>query len=139
MIRELLTSSRVRLDRIQILQSACIVSLVVCDVSLTILMIPLNLCHVSWRARSSREAFDLLGCTSVLDKLVHEALAGGYDSAFMSQPGQCNWDLLLVAAAHAVGNDVHLVLSPEKIERGLGYADVAFDADDDAGQRSGGV
>lgn len=57
----------------------------------------------------------------------------------MPQSGQGNWDLLLVAAAHAVGNDVDLVLSSEKIEGRLSYANVAFDADDDAGQRAGGV
>lgn len=57
----------------------------------------------------------------------------------MSQSCQRNGNLLFVAAAHAICDDVHFVSGSEEIERGLSDADVAFDADDDAGEGAGGV
>lgn len=51
----------------------------------------------------------------------------------MPQPSERDWDLLLVAAAYAISNDIDLVASSEKINRGLCNADVAFDANDDSG------
>lgn len=51
----------------------------------------------------------------------------------MPQPRQCDWDLLLVATADAVGNDVDFVSSAKKVNGGLRNANVTFDADDDAG------
>ena len=57
----------------------------------------------------------------------------------MSQSRQRNRHLLFVAAAHAICNDVYFVSGSEEVERGLRDADVAFDTDDDAGERAGGV
>lgn len=54
----------------------------------------------------------------------------------MPQPGQRNWHFLLVAAAYAISDDIDLVTSSEKIDRGLCDADVAFNADDNSGDGS---
>lgn len=57
----------------------------------------------------------------------------------MSQPRQSDWYLLLVARAYAISNNIYFVSGSEEVERGLGDADVAFDTDDDARERTGGV
>lgn len=57
----------------------------------------------------------------------------------MSQPRQSDGHLLLIAGAYAISDDINLMPRSEKIERSLGDADVAFDADDNAGERTGGV
>ena len=81
----------------------------------------------------------LLRRPGIPHQLIHEALAGRHDSAFMPQPRQRNRHFLLVAAALPFRNDIYLVSGLEEIERRLRNADVAFDADDDAGERAGGV
>lgn len=57
----------------------------------------------------------------------------------MPQPSERNRNFFLVTAADSICYDVHFVPSLEKIYRGLGYTDVAFDADNDAGQGTGDV
>jgi len=52
------------------------------------------------------------------------------------QPGQSNRYLFLVAAAHCIGNDIHLVSGSEAVNGSLCDADVALDADDDGGDGS---
>jgi hypothetical protein len=52
----------------------------------------------------------------------------------VAQAGEGNGDLLLVAAADAIGNNENIVTSPQQVNRGLRDADVALDADDDAGE-----
>ena len=57
----------------------------------------------------------------------------------MSQSRQCNRHFFFVAAAHAICDDVYFVSGSQEVKRGLRDADVAFDTDDDAGERAGGV
>jgi hypothetical protein len=52
----------------------------------------------------------------------------------VAQAGEGNGDLLLVAAADAISDDKHIMSGPQQINRGLRDADVALDADDDAGE-----
>lgn len=51
----------------------------------------------------------------------------------MPQPSQCNWHFLLVTAAYAISDDIDLVASSKKVDRGLRDANVTLDADDDGG------
>lgn len=74
----------------------------------------------------------ILGRSSVAYTFVDDALAGGHDGTLVSQAGKGQGDLFLVAAAHAVGNDVDGVAGSDQINAGLGDTDVALDADDDA-------
>lgn len=57
----------------------------------------------------------------------------------MSQPRQSNRHLLFITRAYAISNDIDPVSGPEEIECGLSDTDVALDADNDAGEWSGGV
>ena len=50
-----------------------------------------------------------------------------------------NGHLGSVAAAHAVGYDVHVVAGVEQVDGGLRDADVALDANEDAGERARGA
>jgi hypothetical protein len=52
----------------------------------------------------------------------------------VAQAGEGDGDLLLVAAADAISNDENVVAGPQQINRGLRDADVALDADNDAGE-----
>jgi hypothetical protein len=120
-----------------ILQSALRLSFVLCVLSLTILMICLNLPQISSWSNDMRPQVDELSCARVSYALIHDALACGDHGTLMPQSRQCDRDLLGIAAAHAVCNDVDLVPSPEKIDGGLCDANVALDADDDARERTG--
>lgn len=51
----------------------------------------------------------------------------------MPEPGQGNWHLFLVAAAHCISNDINFVPSSEEVNGSLCDADVALDANDDGG------
>lgn len=90
-------------------------------------------------ARISVGIVHVLRLARISDKLVQEALARGYNGAFVPQPGQGNGNFLLVTAADAICHDVYFVAVAEQIERGLCYADMALDTDNDAGQRAGGI
>lgn len=78
----------------------------------------------------------LLWCSCISNSFVNEALARCDYGALVPQPGQCNWDLLFVAAAHAIGDDIDLVPSSKKIDCGLCDTNMAFNADDDGGDGS---
>jgi hypothetical protein len=55
----------------------------------------------------------VLCCSRIAHALIYEALAGRYHRTFALKPCERNWHLLLVAAAHAVCNDVNPVASSE--------------------------
>jgi hypothetical protein len=76
---------------------------------------------------------------SIPHKLIHKALAGGHNSALMPQPRQRDRHFLPIAAAHSIGYHVYFVAGTEEIECCLSDADMAFDADDDAGEGAGDV
>lgn len=75
----------------------------------------------------------------ISNKFIHEALARSDHGTFMPQPRQSDGHLLLVAGAYAISNDIYFVSGSEEIECGLGDANVAFDADDDTGEWTGGI
>jgi hypothetical protein len=76
----------------------------------------------------------VLGRCSVSHAFVDDTLACGDDSTFVAQAGEGYGDLLLVATADAIGNDKDLVASSQQINGGLCDADVALDADNNAGE-----
>lgn len=76
---------------------------------------------------------------SIANTLVQKALARCHDGALVPQTRQCDGHFLLVAAAHAVCDDIYLVAGAQEVDGGLRDADVAFNADDDAGEWPGGV
>jgi hypothetical protein len=57
----------------------------------------------------------------------------------MPQPRQRDGYLLLVAAAHSVGNHIDPVSSSDKVDGGLCDANVALNAHKDARERARGV
>jgi hypothetical protein len=52
----------------------------------------------------------------------------------VAQAGEGYGDLLLVAAADAISDDENVVAGSQQVNRGLCDADVALDADNDAGE-----
>lgn len=74
----------------------------------------------------------VLGDSSIIHQLIDHAFTGSDNDAFVPEPGQCNGDFFLVAAGHAVGQDIDLVAIAQQVERRLGDADVRLDTDDDA-------
>jgi hypothetical protein len=79
----------------------------------------------------------LLRPPSTPNTLIQPTLARRHHRPLPPQPRQRNRNFLLITAAHAVRDDVHLVPGAQEVERGLRDADVAFDADDDAGEGTG--
>lgn len=71
------------------------------------------------------------GNAGIAHALIHPTLARRDDGARGAQPVERDGDLLLVAAADAVGQDVDLVAAGQEVQRRLGHADVALYPDDD--------
>jgi hypothetical protein len=57
----------------------------------------------------------------------------------MPQPCQRDRHLLLVATAHSIGDDIHLVLGSKEVDGSLCDANVALDADEDAREWAAGI
>lgn len=71
--------------------------------------------------------------------LIHPALTRRDGDAWLApQPIQGDADLLGIARAHAIGNDVHLVAGVAQVKGRLGDADVRLDADEGDLRRRGG-
>lgn len=69
----------------------------------------------------------------VAHKLVQPTLARRHRRALCPQPRQRYRNLLLVTTAHPVCEHVHLVPTPQQIQRGLRNADMALDPHDHTG------
>lgn len=75
---------------------------------------------------------------AIANNLIHPALARrDGDARLGPQPRQGDANLRRVAAAHAVGDDVHAVALIPQVERRLGDADVALDPDEGDGRFGG--
>lgn len=57
----------------------------------------------------------------------------------MPQSCQCDGNLLLVATADSVRDDIHLVSSSKQVDGGLCNANVTLDANDYARKRAGRI
>lgn len=76
--------------------------------------------------------------SGIPDALVHPALARRHGDALLGpQPVEGDENLARVAAAHAVGDDVHAVPGVAQVERRLRDADVRLDADEGDGRSRG--
>jgi hypothetical protein len=62
-------------------------------------------------------------------QLEQHALAGRDLGASLAHPLECQWDLLLVAARHAVCENVHVIAVLEKVQGGLQHADMRLHSD----------
>jgi hypothetical protein len=82
---------------------------------------------------------DVLWRPCILHAFIQEALACCHYRPLMPQPCQCNGHLLLIAAAHSIGDDIDLVLGPQEVDGRLCNANVALDANEDARERAVGL
>ena len=74
---------------------------------------------------------DSLGNAGIAHALVQEALTRRHHRPLSLQPPQRDRDLLLVAAAHPVRQDIDLVPVGQQVQRRLRHTDMRLDADDD--------
>jgi hypothetical protein len=97
------------------------------------------LAHLVHASQPRHGYLHLLRYTRIPNVFIHEALARSDHGTFVSQPRQSDWHLFLITRAYAISDDIDFVSGPEEVECGLSDADVALDADNNAGERTGGV